>query len=566
MLQWNQARLELTKLVQSEKDESQTYKSSRPLTKKQIQTHYASLYHQYNDVYDKILVCHENLIYPQIRMDLQETLVLVIGRLLHLRHVIQMVQVELVKDIRAKQEEQDMGSGDNKSNPLVDEPTVGYLAPSQLLEKDEATTSWKPLRIPNYFSREEEDMKRTRDEMVLGYCQLERGTCELPQVVQREQKDFDEEQSQKTEQQQELIQMMRDLEESKKCRLRVSTSCRGKNLTVLLSREMAVVCIQAYIRGYLRRVKNERHQLTEEILIGMRKEIPVRSNEDDAWNFLNRYSIQQNQLRYESEEEFNKALTELTTSVRQQEGPAMKRKLQEERMNWIVEQIAERNEVPESLEAFYDNSLMKDEVSSHDRDSVTKSEKSAKNKGGGERSNKSKGIGTEEVKCQIEIPVHIIQMLCKSVERQNRIWSNPRYCSSVKDLSFSEELAKDSIVRLKIHEGIREGVDEALMLNLGRIQEMYPTGKKKSKEKSSKTKGKKGGKKKKDKPLPGTKIEEIEGMDNCQFLSILIKHGIINSTNGCRLSDLVGFDSSDSASHNFSRVSFNRDKVRRIID
>jgi hypothetical protein len=498
-------------------------------------------------------------------MDLQETLVLVIGRLLHLRHVIQMIQVELVKDIRAKQEERDMSSsGENTSKPMENEPTVGYLAPSQILEDDETTNCWIPLQIPNYMSREEELMKRTRDEMVLGYCQLQRGTCELPPVVQIGKKDEEEERDRNAEQQQDLIQQMREMEESKKRHRRGTTSCHGNSRPVPPSSEMAVVCIQAHIRGYACRMQNEKYRIREETLIGMRKDLPCRSNEDDNdWVFLKKFSIHQNQLRYESEEDFNKALTKLTKMVREQEGFAMKRKLQEERMNWIVEQIAETNEVPESIDKFYNKSVMKDEVSSYDKDSVGKSKRESKKKGGnGEKDSKSKDTNTEQANFQIETPVNIIQMLHKSVERQNQTWSNPRYCTSTHDSPFSEELAKDTTVRLQIQEETRKFVDQALMLNLGRIQEMHPNGKKKGKEKSSKSKGKKSGKKKKkDKPLPGAKIEELKGMDNCQFLSILIQHGLINSTNGCRLSDLVGFDSSDLAPHKLQKESFNKDKV-----
>ena len=104
-------------------------------------------------------------------------------------------------------------------------------------------------------------------------------------------------------------------------------------------------------------------------------------------------------------------------------------------------------------------------------------------------------------------------------------------------------MAKDLIVRNQVRAHLTPGIDEKLLSNLQKIKASQD-GDKKSKKKEKAAKGKKASKKKggkKEKPLPGTKLHEINGMQVQEMLEFLAQNGFIHEYDDkMKISNFIG--------------------------
>lgn len=266
--------------------------------------------------------------------------------------------------------------------------------------------------------------------------------------------------------------------------------------------------IQRFVRGYLIRLQSERNARWIKNFIGMMDdslEGKVRHSNMERLVELDErrdYEKQRNEVDYKD------TLSDLFDEIHRDEGFAIKRELRAQRIEWVTKTIAETNQIPESLDEFYESDI--------------------KNPSGCESTIQH---GKMEAILYKAINDHIVKF--------KTLWAGVE--TSQYTERFSIPLAKDLVIRDQVKLQIQKSVDQELMTNLKRINDLDTSNKKakNSVEKTKKSKPGKSKKGKKDKGLPGDKFIELKNMSNNEMMDNLVKYGVLDSPQEISMNDLV---------------------------
>lgn len=275
-------------------------------------------------------------------------------------------------------------------------------------------------------------------------------------------------------------------------------------------RDQAAITIQRNTRGYLIRLHRKRSDEWIKMFIGLMKD-PFEYDLGEAnKKCLKEIDERKEYTKRKNEIGYKDALTDLRDEVRREEGFAMKQDLRNARIEWVTSKIAETNQVPESLQEFYDTQVQNDAS-------------------GSAANNMPFDHG--------KFPVTLYKQFKDDILKFNILWR----CEdeSSKNEVFSTELAKDLVVRDQIRAEIQEIVDNELLRNLKRINQLDCGKKHKAKDKAKKGKNGKSRKGKKEKGLPGEKIAEMKGIDAGTIIERLVQHGLVEIPQYGQMDDLI---------------------------
>ncbi len=431
--------------------------------------------------------CYYTMIHPQKRDGVKKIVVLIICRIIDLRHNI------------------------FKWNPgcLNGEEKLTKTFPWEYVDmhKYMSRIKTRPKRldtpIPSFLAEDELQRRKERNALVEGYMQLKLSMTSIPLIGDTAATNIMEKDGAEIE-----------LGPEGKEQSVFDASFRESNVR----REKSAVVIQKHVRGHLDRCVIQRNIEKEHILLGM-------STLDDTVNdVLNKrvedMCLKRKHSQMEIDEEYRDVLTHLRELVKKEQEFDMRQSLMKERVEWITEQIAKTNNIPENLDEFY--------KSKNDMDH-----------------NLITSQNTESNIEHISVPEKLLRSIQSCLLRYKETWKDKNICASSK---YDEHIAKDLVVKEDVYNEARKSVDKMLLTNLSRLKALQSTsngkaggkkgGDKKKKGKSSKGKGKKG----KGKALPGDKIPSLKAMDTAHMLSILIENKLVNQVENLRIEDLIGSD------------------------
>jgi hypothetical protein len=317
-------------------------------------------------------------------------------------------------------------------------------------------------------------------------------------------------------------------------------------------RYASAAMIQRVFRGYLGRkiVTSEREKEYQFLGMSMRaNKIEILKQEEYV------YHIKRMQEQVERKEEYQTVLTEIKSSILEEEGILYQNRLRDERMKWLTDQIAQ-GKFPTNLDEFYEE---QNKSISEEKHSSGKNDKKDSKKVLGEKIREDKPSSSEGLKKskddeanlliampKLETKTALTQDMLKTVEEFKQVWNNREDNSSINfeqyssnmESGFNRNLARD-IVRPDVYDDLRKQLDDMLILTLAKLQmQLAPISKKKNKmNKTKKSKKVKGTKKK---LLPGDKIADLRGLDTSQMLSLLIDSKLVVRCRNKSLKDFVG--------------------------
>jgi hypothetical protein len=468
--------------------------------------HYINLYFHYIMIAQGVEECYDAMVHPQKRDDIKEIMTLVICRIIDLRHHIVKWNPSCV-DLQKK-------SGGKSNEPF----------PWEYIDMHKYMTNMKirPHRldtpIPSFFKVEDSQKRKERNALVEGYMQLKLSITTLP------------------------LQDHRYIEKEEDNKEEVALGPKSKVINAFdasfresnVRRDKCTVMIQRIVRGYLVRRDIERKLEKEQIFIGMHQ--PYNDGRNDKLKqHLDDMCLLRKQGQLEIDEEYRDALVALKGLVKQENEFDMKQSLMKERVEWVTEQIAKTNNIPETLDDFYknkntcvsDNQIMDSTVNEKEKTSDSKEKPAVTN------------------------PDQLLVSINKRLLKYKEIW-NQNEEKKCKSQGYNEDVAKNLVVKDEVYEEARKIVDTLLLKNLCRIKALQSNGSgkaggkkggdKKKKGKASKGKKGKGKGKGKGKALPGDKIPSLKSMDTGHMLSVLVENKLINHVEDMSLNDFIGSD------------------------
>lgn len=493
-------------IVQKETDHE-----GNTVNKEEAFEYYSELYFEYVSLSHVANDCYEALIHPQKREDIKNLLILILCRIIDLRHCL----VHWNTGGTCQRSVNAENGNDNNNNPVPWE----YLDMHQCLSKLKKRPLDIQVPIPAFLKDDECRRKQERDALVKGYMQLKHSLAFIPledkPLINKD--SWGETNEVDVGPKADPIKVF-------------DTSLQESNMR----RKKSAILIQKYVRGYLVRLEMMRFNEKEHSFIGL-------IADDDEANSSNKKLRDKvkglNQRRKESQEEvddeYREVLVALDELVRRQEFFDMKQSLMKERVEWVTEQITQTNEIPGDLENFYKMKSAAASISDKDAD-VTKNGKS--------NDEKSKDV------LLLMRPTKLLDHMSKNVAKYEEIWASNTKLESQSSFpsKYDEDVAKNIIVRDKVYNEARKHVDGLLLTNLQRLKAIQSSkgsskkgaDKKKKKGKSGKGKKSKG----KGKALPGEKLPGLKSMDSAHMLSILIENKLVNNAERCHIDDMITSD------------------------
>ncbi len=473
------------------------------------------LYMQYLGVLKELDEIYNDTVHPQKRESIKKTEVMVVSRIIQLRHYFVRVNPSYIRSMEKS------GGGKNSCPPLMgwEYTNINFHHFSPQF-KFKWNASLLPT-IPTFFKDKtsREGMARDqRDTLVRGYVKLKsesdtkklqtatsaNSTCKSPTddesgvapssppLVVKKPGNNDSENI-----------ILEDYSESEINRIEHRSS----------------TIIQKFVRGFLvrNRCKNKESLLLS--MIGMKHPQNLNHQQKQHRDTVRlkeldekkKFQQTQNEIRYKD------AVTELKDEVRRDKGFGMKQFLRSMRIQWATEKINETNQVPDSMSEFYKSQNM------------------------GEGAD----LGEESTSPTNKIS-SLVSSLKDDISNFSATWKDPSFEGG--DL-FDEGLARD-IAQKEIEKELQKDVDEQLLSNFKRIKSLSSNGTSKSTKRGDKSKSKKKskGKKKKEKPLPGDKIAELKGIDTGHIVSILVAEDLLKLSDDFPLmKDFICLEESDSS-------------------
>ncbi len=474
------------------------------------------LYLQYLGVLRELEEIYNDTVHPQKRESIQKSEVLVVSRIVQLRHYFVRANPSYIRSMETS------GGGDNSYPPLTgwEYTNMNFhrFSPQFKFKWNAALLPTIPSFFKDKMSRDGR-MRDQRDSLVRGYIKLKSQSDDRKNQMASSTSSIstspteDENENGAASSSSSLdIKKPRE-NESENMILEDYTETEMNRIE-----HRSSTIVQKYFRGFLvrRRCKNNDTLLLSMIGIQHPQNIGqqqqkqhqdiVRLKELDE---MKKFQQTQNEARYKD------AVTELKDEVRRDKGFGMKQLLRSMRIQWATEKINQTNQVPDSMDEFYKSQTM--------GDGTDPSEDS---------SSQTNKVGS------------LISSLKDDIANFSATWKDPSFEGG--DL-FHEGLAKD-IAQKEIEQELQKDVDVQLLSNFKRINSLSSNGSSKSTKKSDKSKKKSKGKKKKEKPLPGDKIPELKGMDTGHIVSILVAEDLLKLSNDFpSMDDFICLEESDSS-------------------
>ena len=492
----------------------------------------ARLYVNYIHIFHRLEICYDAIIQPQKRLDVKATLEVVISRIIEIKyHLNSFCNLP----------------SESSSEPVVKQPSseIDNLNLEPILRSLNMSPNHLEIPIPRFFKEDEKLSYAQRDALIAGYMKLRLGIDKV-----------------------ELKRATALYHENKiDMAVKKSIACSEKNENLsnykwiddpieeidFETDDSAATAIQKIARGLLSRKKTSLCEKREKTLIGMRNH-DRREMQEVENSLRNSYSLRK-QEQSENHSLYEEALVQLKNIVLEEEGYEIREKLREERTNWITEQIANTNTIPDSLDSFYQKDLQQNELNDESIDAEKKTNKKEQNE-----KLKKEDCLLEETDKNIwkSESLDLIHEDIKLFEENWLFLDEPEYNREKCNIS----MAKDRIIRPQIESELANSLDHMLLMHLKHIKGLHEDKKKKGKkDRKKQKKGKKGkkgknvGKSSREKPLPGSKIPEMKNMDTEEMLSILIENKVIinDFRKDLKISDFIGEDfscPSDKSSNN----------------
>jgi hypothetical protein len=267
----------------------------------------------------------------------------------------------------------------------------------------------------------------------------------------------------------------------------------------------SAITIQRYTRGFLIRLQQKRNKEWIRIFIGLMENDADLNHRNLNEKRLENLGEEREYMKQRSSTEYIDSLFDLREEVRRNEGFSIKEDLFAKRIKWVSTKISETNQIPESLQDFYDVPLQTSETP-----------------------NESKDNQNIPYVCG-KLSSSLYEAFMDNISTFNLLWANEDV--SAKNETFSPTLAKDLVAREQVIEEIRKTVDHELLTNLGRLKELDNDAKcKKNADKSKRSEVERKSKRKREKDLPGDKIPELKGIDSYEILERLARYNVIQIT------------------------------------
>jgi hypothetical protein len=451
--------------------------------------HNINLYMNYLCILTKLETIYNGMTHPQKREHIKGTLTLVIRRVIQLRHYFYHNPYWKSTSVL---------STSAKSLPQVE--SWEYLDFNSDAFSTELKFQWNAMQtpIPQFIQDDCKNAKITRNSLVAQYIRsFQCNSGEEYESIGQE-ATSDNETS--------FLGSMRN---------HTPTALELGDYTILemnAIQNKAATTIQRYTRGYFIRLQQKRNTAWIQMFIGM-----MDNTFDHDLRETNKKRLADLDERKEYEMRRNKvgykdALSDLRDEVRRDEGFAMKQDLRAKRIEWVTAKIAETNQVPESLQEFYDSQASNDST--------------------GEPNDQNVLVDYDRLSSAL------YNSFKDDILKFNMLWANED--ESKKNEMFSAALAKDLVVRDQVRAEIQKTVDHELLTNLKRINELDSG--KKTKNTSDKTKKGKNGKSKKgkkEKGLPGDKFIDLKGIDTGTIIEKLARYELIEIPQDASMDNFV---------------------------
>ena len=265
------------------------------------------------------------------------------------------------------------------------------------------------------------------------------------------------------------------------------------------------ITIQRYTRGFLIRLQQKRNKEWIRVFIGLMENDVDLIQKNLNEKRLENLGEEREYMKKRSSTEYIDSLFDLRDEVRRNEGFSIKEDLFAKRIKWVSAKISETNQIPESLQDFYD-APQTSETPNESKDNQNISYVGGK------------------------LSSNLYEAFMDNISTFNSLWANEDV--SAKNETFSPTLAKDLVAREQVIEEIRKTVDHELLTNLRRLKELDNDAKcKKNADKSKRGEVERKSKRKKEKDLPGDKIPELKGIDSYEIIERLARYNVIQMTN-----------------------------------
>jgi len=266
--------------------------------------------------------------------------------------------------------------------------------------------------------------------------------------------------------------------------------------------EKAVLILQRYTRGHLARARSRWNADWIRVFLGMMND--GKGSDSKAINNKRLFVLNERKEFEQSRNEldYGYVLENLRKDIKREKGVVLTQDLKEERIQWVAKQIASTHKIPRTFDEFY-------ELSSP----------SAANAGVIQAEDREDGL---------------ISLIKDDINKFKLQWVDEESAWH----SFIVKTTKDTVVKNQVLSDIQDVVDKELLTNLLRTKTVSnaTASRSKSGENGKQTKSRKG---KKEKDLPGNRIEELKNMSNMKMLDRLARYRLLEIPRNKNMKDFV---------------------------
>ncbi|XP_042218505.1 IQ and AAA domain-containing protein 1-like isoform X2 [Homarus americanus] len=490
---WSETQDELTVILEKDQELQGTF---HPDQRAEVAVRVRRVYVLYLGAARKLNVCHDQLLHPQKRLLLRRLLDATIGRIVELKH--ELVSLDL-SDIQH-----------------CDDIMVELnLTPQDLV-----------VPIPTYIRRERLLIISERNALI-DDCLRRAG---LEAVSEDEVSPLTVSEAIMLLQRHERAKQGRAKADHRRDLLARQERDRGRGRQQV-SKEVAVVRLQAVTRGMLARRKVNQMRLQEELFLGLRPDPTL----DRSWGGKLE-KVQE--TRYLAQEDRKVALDNLQkriqTKIVYEEGNQLLTSMEDKIREWIFQKKHETGKFPDLPEEDEGGSSAIVGMARPDDDAISDDARSLERKSERERAReqaKQKKKKEEEEKAIVLRPSSFVTDIQGACDQFQDVWS-------VKDIEDNtEEHPEEDMIeteqRARVEVEIRRQVDYLMRQEIQRLKEDVEGEKRGAKKKKRVKKGGKKGRKRKEKDLTPDRTTE-------SLFEELVLNGIIKKVPEVRLSELYG--------------------------
>lgn len=501
--------------------------------------HFAKLYIKYSIILSELDTCYESSIQPQKRLDIKCTIERVVGRVIHLRHL-------LVKWCPPNPDAVPKGSaaagGGSEISNQAPFPWE-YIDLSNQLKELSLTPDQLEISTPIFYTEDQKEGISKRNLLIDRLMQQQQSLSDGPKLKQlMNDTRWDAEIVLATGRNalESIIGVPSNPSEARSAIIKEEGKVviSGENLP-----DRAAAKVQSIVRGHLSRKVTSQKKRWLDRYIGLEHDRAELIKLEKYLANIKARRLQEQQYR---KERYENDLHCLKDVVKQEEGFAIQSMLREERIKWITDHVITKNMLPDSFEGFYTK-----DIPSADEKEV-QAAKAEKDKGAKSKGKKNSAKDAEDNKGLVEHPVlsaphTLLDPIKKCIITYETRWKQRNIGPDrTQSQHHDVDMAKDSIVRHQVKAELTKGVEEKLLSNILKIKAIQEAGvmaKKSSKDKKE-GKGKdvadKGKKEKKEKPLPGLALPGIVSMTVDEMLGILVQHDLVFLPEGRVVKDFIG--------------------------